>query len=80
MFHSLRDGKINTERDNQIDSRILRATFGHEKCGTLTPAQMRQISESPVPEGNDWDLLATIDFEAFARVEPRRKRPKKPKV
>lgn len=83
VFHALRHGKIDSDRDNEVDTRLIMKTVGHELgdihngYGRLTPKQMRAIAAAAPPEGVDWKLLGTIDFEAFSKARPWRRRPKK---
>lgn len=83
VFHALRHGKIDNDRDNQVDTRLIMKTVGHKLgdihngYGRLTPKQMRAIAAAAPPEGVDWGLLRTIDFELFSKARPWRRRPKK---
>lgn len=83
VFHALRHGKIDTDRDNEVDTRLIMKTVGHEPgdvhgaYGRLTPKQMKAIAAATPPEDVDWSLLGTIDFEAFSKAKAWRRRPKK---
>ncbi|QYO76569.1 site-specific integrase [Devosia salina] len=83
VFHALRHGKIDSDRDNQVDTRLIMKQVGHEISdvhngyGRLTPKQMKAIAAAAPPVDVDWSLLGTIDFEAFSKARPWRRRPKK---
>lgn len=85
VFHALRHGKIDNDRDNAVDTRLIMKTVGHETgdvhgaYGRLTPKQMKAIAAALPPEDVDWSLLETIDFETFSKAKPWRRRPKKNK-
>lgn len=82
VFHALRHGKIDNDRDNAVEARLIMKQVGHEArdvhdaYGRLTPKQMRAIAATLPPEDVDWNLLKTIDFEAFSKAKPWRKRKK----
>jgi hypothetical protein len=76
VFHALRHGKINSDRDNEITQRLTMKQVGHEEAGvhplygSLTPKQMKTIAAMPPMAGVDWRLLKQIDFETFATARP----------
>jgi integrase len=80
VFHALRHGKIDNDRDNQVDRRLIMKQVGHESgdvhdaYGRLTPKQMRAIASASPPEDVDWSLLKSIDFERFSKAKAWRRR------
>lgn len=80
VFHALRHGKIDNDRDNQVDRRLIMKQVGHESgdvhdaYGRLTPKQMRAIASALPPEDVDWSLLKSIDFERFSKAKAWRRR------
>jgi integrase len=83
-FHALRTGKIRNDRELRLDPRAVRLQVGHELGdtherydGQLTDAELAAYATAPLPPGVDWTLLKTIDFEAYARCQPKGGRRKK---
>ncbi len=80
VFHALRHGKIDNDRDNEVDARLIMKQVGHETgdvhgaYGRLTPKQMKAIATALPPEDVDWTLLKTIDFERFSKAKAWRRR------
>lgn len=80
VFHALRHGKIDNDRDNKVDARLIMKQVGHETgdvhgaYGRLTPRQMREIAAAVPPADIDWSLLKSIDYEAFSKAKPWRRR------
>lgn len=80
VFHALRHGKIDNDRDNAVDTRLIMKQVGHETddvhsaYGRLTPKQMKAIAATLPPEDVDWSLLKTIDYEVFSKAKPWRSR------
>lgn len=83
VFHALRHGKIDNDRDNAVDTRLIMKAVGHETgdvhgaYGRLTPKQMKAIASAMPPEDVNWELLKGIDFNVFSKAKPWRRRPKK---
>ncbi len=82
VFHCLRHGRIDNDRDAEVSEYITRKAVGHADQsihgldGQLTPKQKRMIADAPLPEGIDWLLLNRIDWEKFANAVPRVRRRK----
>jgi len=76
VFHALRHGKINSDRDNKVSQRLIMKQVGHEEAGvhplygSLTPDQMQDMATRKPMKGVDWGLLRQIDFETFATARP----------
>ncbi len=77
-FHALRTGKIRNDRELRLDPRAVRLQVGHELGdtherydGQLTDAELDAYATAPLPPGVDWELLKTIDFEAYANRRPK---------
>lgn len=78
VFHALRHGKINHDRDNDVTQRLIMKQVGHEVSdthslyGLLTPKQMRAIAAMLPMAGVDWGLLKQWRHRAVRSKQDRR--------
>lgn len=84
VFHSLRGDAITNMRDASVQSRAARLQAGHElgdvheKYGfrALSAVECRRLARLPLPEGIDWSVFRSLDFDSLAsrRRGPGRRR------
>src|ERR1035437_271151 len=86
-FHALRGTKIEYDRLLKVDIRIIQKQVGHEFEGVherygapvLTPPEIDQVANLPLPTGIDWDMFRGLDYDKMAAVRPTAGRPRRRK-
>jgi integrase len=86
-FHALRGTKIEYDRLLKVDTRVIQKQVGHEFDGVhesygapvLTPPEIDQVANLPLPKGIDWSMFKGLNFDKMAAVRPTVGRPRRPK-